>query len=930
MASQPLLIRIQGDPAGFKSAMDTVKGELDKAGIKFDTVAGKVGDFGKSMSQVGQAMTLGITAPILGLAAGAIKAATDLDSLKRGLEATMKSADKAASEFKALQEVARLPGLGLQEAVQGSIRLQTLGVSAERSRVIMREFGNALSIVGGTKVDFGEVIRQLSQLAAVGKVTKENLDPIIERIPQVAAIIREKFGPEALGDPGKVFAKLGIDSQKLIQILTEELGKLERSTGGPKAAFENLQDAIQLAAARIGDKLLPAVIAAIPVMESMVTKAADMVDAFLALPEPIRNTGLAISGLIIAAGPLLTVAGKISEVSKAIGGMAGAASLLGGSAAVLAAGFVVFDRLQDTAENIRVIGHMAMGAARSFTDTVAPVQGLFAVLDKSLTPAVKTAWQSIDFMRLQLLALSPGLSVVTDGVSILAKVMARLSGTTVEQIKFEIDHAKTQRDVVEGWIASKKAAEGAAGATEKHAVAITKATQAASDHIKVNTVMLDQFGNLSKTSLVYVEMQERVRSAVGKVKDVMYEYAVAGTAVGKVMELQRMGLDRLAEASNRYAESLKGLSNALLEVVNQSPFPRVAGFPELPNVQPQIDIRNRPQGVGQTDAILSGMGVRSQRELRAEADRLGDSYERIVQLQRQNQATVNDVRNAYEAWHKAEVAASLGGAAAVKQAAKENTAAVREINRAISSVSRGITEVIFAGEKWGATFKRIGLNIAADLTQSVIESGIKKVIKELGLLDAALGNTGGLFGKIFGGGTGMIMNATGGAGGAAGTATGSIGGIGSPAGGGASSALGSVTNIIGAVGSVVSAISGVIGNFQMAHMNTALGRIEESTRYLKIYTGEQSQSILWSTQKTAEYIQYAVMELSGISKFSSEMLGNLQQIAQHGTGGGGITINNHFAPGSIGAGLSQQQVKVAFSSALNDTVAEFKRMGLNR
>ena len=48
-------------------------------------------------------------------------------------------------------------------------------------------------------------------------------------------------------------------------------------------------------------------------------------------------------------------------------------------------------------------------------------------------------------------------------------------------------------------------------------------------------------------------------------------------------------------------------------------------------------------------------------------------------------------------------------------------------------------------------------------------------------------------------------------------------------------------------------------------MNTALGRIEESTRYLKIYTGEQSQSILWSVQKSAERLGYAVTALDAIA-----------------------------------------------------------------
>lgn len=59
---------------------------------------------------------------------------------------------------------------------------------------------------------------------------------------------------------------------------------------------------------------------------------------------------------------------------------------------------------------------------------------------------------------------------------------------------------------------------------------------------------------------------------------------------------------------------------------------------------------------------------------------------------------------------------------------------------------------------------------------------------------------------------------------------------GSP-GGGAGDLFG-LANPITAISSAVTAISSVIGNFQFAHMNTALGRIEESTRRMNILTEE--------------------------------------------------------------------------------------------
>ena len=188
-----------------------------------DRSLNKVKRFAADVTAAGTALSIGFSAPLIAAGAAAIKAGSDMESLTMGLKAVMKSSEATATEMAKLREVAKLPGLGLEEAVKGTIRLQILGNSANESRRIMGELGNALAVVGGGREDFNEVIRQLSQLGAVGKVTKENLDPIIERIPQLAAIIKEKFGAEALGDPAKTFERLGISSQQFIQIITDEL-----------------------------------------------------------------------------------------------------------------------------------------------------------------------------------------------------------------------------------------------------------------------------------------------------------------------------------------------------------------------------------------------------------------------------------------------------------------------------------------------------------------------------------------------------------------------------------------------------------------------------------------------------------------------------------------------------------------------------------
>jgi tape measure domain-containing protein len=286
---------------------------------KVNASLNKIKRFGADVAQAGQALSIGISAPLALAGAAALKAASDMETLSKGLSATMKSTSAAADEMQRLKEVAKLPGLGLEEAVKGSIRLQTLGNSAADSRRIMSELGNALAVVGGGREDFSEVIRQLSQLGAVGKVTKENLDPIIERIPQIAAIIKEKFGPAALGNPAETFEKLGISSQQFIRIIVDELAKGDRAGGTFKNSLENLRDAATQTAAEFGKALLPVGQKVIDeFLNPGVERAKALADSFNSLSESTKTTVIELAAFAAALPVAILVLGTMAEKIAAI------------------------------------------------------------------------------------------------------------------------------------------------------------------------------------------------------------------------------------------------------------------------------------------------------------------------------------------------------------------------------------------------------------------------------------------------------------------------------------------------------------------------------------------------------------------------------------------------------------------------------------
>lgn len=310
-----LLLLLRGDTSDLDKKLASAQKELK-------SFSSQTSQLGSALSGLGARLTAAVTLPLAGIATAGIRAFGEIDSLKRGLIAVAGSAERAEQQFIGLREVAKLPGLGLKEAVQGSINLQSLGFSAEKSQRILQVFGNALATVGRGKDDLQETIRQLGQLGSRGVVTADNLRPLIERVPQLATIIKKSFGPEAIGNPGEVFKKLGISSEEFIDKVTSELAKLPPVTGGIKNAIENFSDSSNIAFARIGETLAPAVTEILKYGEQALGKVTELATAFSKLPLAVQEAGLAIAGLAAVGGPGLIFLGQVLSAMSNISAVA--------------------------------------------------------------------------------------------------------------------------------------------------------------------------------------------------------------------------------------------------------------------------------------------------------------------------------------------------------------------------------------------------------------------------------------------------------------------------------------------------------------------------------------------------------------------------------------------------------------------------------
>jgi hypothetical protein len=208
-----------------------------------------------------------------------------------------------------------------------------------------------------------------------------------------------------------------------------------------------------------------------------------------------------------------------------------------------------------------------------------------------------------------------------------------------------------------------------------------------------------------------------------------------------------------------------------------------------------------------------------------------------------------------------------------KQVGAAGKAAMRQVSTVVTDLSRSLSDLAWEGGKFGDIMVGVGKAVGKSITRDLIEGALTPLKNKL--LDVGV-----IFGKVFGGGTGVIKSAVPGVT-AVGLENGGLGnlpGLGGSATKGVSSGIGGIAGAVNMVTGIASAISGIFGNFQMAGINKTLDLIEHEARYSQIH-------LLNTLNKANEYWPYM--------KNCWESLIRMEQRGMNVAGGG--AVQNNFA-----------------------------------
>lgn len=329
-----LVVRINGDMSGLKTALSDAGAAVSSAGEK--------------MQGMGTKLSVGVTAPILGMAGAAIKAAADQEQLQIAFTTMLGSAEQATKLMGEINAFSAATPFQSTEVQESAKMLLAFGVSADETIGTLRQLGDLSAGVGAPLKDlaylFGTSRTQGRLFAAdVNQFTSRGI-PIIEALAETMGVAQNEV--RGLVEEGKVgFPEL----QAALGYLTGEGGKftglMEAQSQSMAGLFSTLKDNIELSAAAIGKTLIEQFDLK-GKLQNVLGWTDQLKTAVLDLAEnnpELFRLGAILAGLAAAAGPALIGLGTavkfagtaLAALGPVIGFVLSPMGLLIGAAAVL-------------------------------------------------------------------------------------------------------------------------------------------------------------------------------------------------------------------------------------------------------------------------------------------------------------------------------------------------------------------------------------------------------------------------------------------------------------------------------------------------------------------------------------------------------------------------------------------------------------------
>lgn len=193
---------------------------------------------GEAASKAGNALTVGLTAPLLFAGKNAFDAAMKMETLESSMKILTGSSAKASKELSDLREMSKRVGgdfYSLATASRGLIA--GFKGNTKETNYVLENFTKLSTIIGISKPDFERLAINLTQIGGSARLTGDELRETSAILPNLRTLMDKAFGTSRSED----LAKMGITGRQALLKISDAIEK-----SGMKVNLETMR-------ARLGD-----------------------------------------------------------------------------------------------------------------------------------------------------------------------------------------------------------------------------------------------------------------------------------------------------------------------------------------------------------------------------------------------------------------------------------------------------------------------------------------------------------------------------------------------------------------------------------------------------------------------------------------------------------------------------------------------------
>ena len=251
------------------------------------------------LQRLGSTMTRTITLPLAALGAGAIKSASDLETLETSFISLTGGAEEAVAMMSQLNEFTAKTPFQIDAVAKSARQLIASGTGIDEVNGQLQFLGD-IAATSGSSID--EIAAIFAKVNAKGKVELENLNQLAERgIPIFTALA------DATGLPADKLGAGAVSVEQFNETLKGfaseggfAAGAMERLSETAAGKFSTAMDNLKLAGAELAEDLMP-------VVKDLIDGFTRMMQRVQTLSPATKKFGLAVAGVAAAVGPLLVM-----------------------------------------------------------------------------------------------------------------------------------------------------------------------------------------------------------------------------------------------------------------------------------------------------------------------------------------------------------------------------------------------------------------------------------------------------------------------------------------------------------------------------------------------------------------------------------------------------------------------------------------------